>query len=83
MPIIIQSGEYMLGVMNSLVKLGKSLSKKATTDLAIPLAEDVLSGLINNIASNAASNVTYKFEKNNKRKRNCKSRKMIQFIHFK
>ena len=57
MSIIIQSGGYMLGVMNSLGRLGKSLSKKAVTDLAVPFAKDVLPGFVINIASNTALNV--------------------------
>ena len=37
-----------------------NLGKQVITDLGIPLAKDVLSGLVSNIALNAASNVINK-----------------------
>ena len=63
MCITIQSGGSMLGVMNSLCRSGKLLSKKVVTKLAIPLAKDSLTGFVINIASNASLNVINKFER--------------------
>ena len=63
MCITIQSGGSMLGVMNSLCRSGKLLSKKVVTKLAIPLAKDALTGFVINIASNASLNVINKFER--------------------
>ena len=57
------------------------MDKDAVTKLAVPLAKDVLSQLLRNMASNAASNVLYKLEKNNwTKRRTC--RKQILFINL-
>ena len=48
---IIQLGGYLFVLMSNLCK---AMGKKATTDLGVPLAKDVLPGLVSNIASNAA-----------------------------
>ena len=63
MCITIQTGGSMLGLVNSLCRSGTLLSKKVVTNLAIPLAKDVLPGLVINIASNAALHVINKFER--------------------
>ena len=54
--------------LSDLDKFDKSLDEEALTKVAAPFAEDVLPGLVKNVASNAASNVINKFERRISRK---------------
>ena len=68
---IIQSGGSFGSWLNN-------LGKKALTNVAIHLDRGSLPGLVSNLTLNAIN----KFEKKNKWKRNCQSRKRIYFIYF-
>ena len=68
---IIQSGGFFCSWLGN-------LGKKALTNIAVPLARDNLPGLVSNLTSNAIN----KFERKNKWKRSCQSRKRIYFIYF-
>ena len=52
---IIQSGGFLSNMGSGFANLDKTLGKKTITDLAAPLAKDVLSGLASNMASNVTS----------------------------
>ena len=52
---IIQSGGFLSNMGSGFANLYKTLGKKTITDLAAPLAKDVLSGLASNMASNVTS----------------------------
>ena len=49
--------------LSAFANLGKTLDKDAVTNLAVRLAKDVLTRLLRSMASNATSNVLYKFGK--------------------
>ena len=54
---IIKSCRFLPSLISKLGTLGIDMVKRTMTDLAIPLAKDVLPGLVSNMASNATSSV--------------------------
>ena len=61
---VFQSGEFLCSLRNNLGTLGKDMANGAIPDPAIPLAKDVLQGLVSNMVSNAILNVIDKLGRN-------------------
>ena len=73
-------GLSLIEELHMLSDFGKAMGKKkhvkmVITDLAIPLAKEVLSGLVSSKASNPASNAINKFERRINRKGAIRARK--------
>ena len=72
---VIRSGGSLAHMLRKLGRLGKLLVKKAVTDLAVPVAKDILSRLVSSISSNAASNAINKFGERVSRKGAIRARR--------